>query len=157
MIDQAADWNGAGLSTERSKKLHVRIVVQKGAVPVGAILAASSALGAVIIRILRFDQVPFTLCTFRAITGIPCMSCGSTRALARLAAFDLAAAFRIQPLFTVLMLGVMAFGIADLAVFLVRRRVLSVQWTRRSVKWLSIVVVVLVMANWIYLIYAARA
>jgi hypothetical protein len=139
----------------REQKLFVCIVVRKGAVPVGAVLAALETLAAIIIRVLNLDRVPVTLCSFRAITGMPCMSCGSTRALARLAAFDPLAALRIQPLFTVLMLGVIVFGLADLAVFVAKRKVLSIQCTRSSFKWLAVIVVVLILANWIYLLLGA--
>ena len=39
-----------------------------------------------------------SVCVFHRLTGLPCLTCGSTRALAALAAGDVAGAFRQQPL-----------------------------------------------------------
>jgi Protein of unknown function (DUF2752). len=45
-------------------------------------------------------------CPFKAVTGLPCPACGSGRASAALAAFDIPSAFTSNPLFT---LGALVF------------------------------------------------
>ena len=50
-------------------------------------------------------------CPFRRLTGLPCLSCGTTRAALSLLRGDLAAAFHFNPLSTVLALAFLAGGI----------------------------------------------
>lgn len=46
-------------------------------------------------------RIPLPFCLLRETTGIPCPACGSTRALLAWTHFDLASAFRFNPLFFV--------------------------------------------------------
>lgn len=50
-------------------------------------------------------------CPFKAVTGLPCPACGSGRASAALAAFDLPSAFASNPLFA---LGALMFLVGGL-------------------------------------------
>src|SRR5262245_9588196 len=54
-------------------------------------------------------QIPFPPCLLRKFTGIPCPTCGCTRSLLAWSHFDLAAAFRFNPLFFVVCLGLLAW------------------------------------------------
>src|SRR2546428_591021 len=54
-----------------------------GGVPVGAILAACGLVAIGTIAVLHLDRLPFSLCVFKAVTGLPCMTSGTTRPLAR--------------------------------------------------------------------------
>ncbi|MFN2431880.1 MAG: DUF2752 domain-containing protein [Gemmatimonadota bacterium] len=49
-------------------------------------------------------------CPFRSLTGFPCPTCGTSRALLALAHGAAAEAFRIQPLATLLVLAALAAG-----------------------------------------------
>jgi len=57
-------------------------------------------------------QLPFPQCLLRKFTGIPCPTCGCTRSLLAWWDLDLAAAFRFNPLFFVVCVGLLAwFGL----------------------------------------------
>jgi len=126
-----------------------------GAIPVGAILAAC-ALGAItMVTLLHLDRLPFSVCVFKAVTGIPCMTCGTTRALARLARLDLAGALAMNPLATLGTLAVLPWGAADL-LLLSRGRALSLELSPAAARVVRIAAVVAVLANWAWLIAAGR-
>ena len=133
----------------------MRIVARARASPVGAWLAAGGACVAVAIHLVGLDRLPFPICTFRALTGLPCMSCGSTRAMGLLGRLDLAAAFRLQPLATLLALLVVLWGLADLAL-LPRRRALRFVCSPREALALTWSGLGLVLVNWGYLLATLR-
>jgi hypothetical protein len=49
------------------------------------------------VSLLGLDRLPLSLCALKVVTGIPCPTCGTTRALACLAHLDLAGAFAMKP------------------------------------------------------------
>ena len=65
----------------------VKLVARPGATPLGAIFLACGVVVAAAVGLLHLDRLPITLCAFKAVTGVPCLGCGTTRAFARL--FDL--------------------------------------------------------------------
>ena len=94
-------------------------------------------LGAVA-SLIHLDAWGVPMCVFKATTGYPCMTCGGTRALVRLAHLDLLGALAMNPLVA---LGLMAL-------------VLEVGPTLGRV--LRVTVVPLLLANWAYLIAVGR-
>lgn len=89
-----------------------------------------------------------TLCHFKRVTGIPCPTCGGTRAAGHLLAGDVLLAFQTNPL---LFLVGMAL-VAILAFRLVGRRRLEVETSpgvRRRAWWIF---ALLVLVNWAYLV-----
>lgn len=95
-------------------------------------------------------------CLLKTWTGVPCLTCGGSRALNALLNGHVAAAFRLQPLLTVLAFAAMAwvsYAVAG-AWFGVCR--LRVRTTRREKLLLVAAVVILVLANWMYLIADGR-
>lgn len=91
----------------------------------------------------------------KALTGLPCPSCGSTRALARLLDFDIPGAFAMNPLATAAALLVAAWAMADLAL-LPSRRAFVVELGPRPARLLRGAVVAALAANWLYLVAAGR-
>jgi len=96
-------------------------------------------------------QLPFPQCLLRKFTGVPCPTCGCTRSLLAWSDLDLAAAFRFNPLFFVLCLGLLAW----LGLWCVERltgRAWLERWgarVRRGPIWK--VFIALAVVNWLYL------
>jgi hypothetical protein len=133
----------------------VRLAARAGAPPLGAIFGGIGLVAAAAVWLLRLDRIPLTFCLFKAFTGLPCPTCGSTRALGRLFALDPAGALRMNP-FTVLAAVVVAgWAVADL-VLLPRRRALGLQVSPRLAFALRVGALVLFLANWVYLVAAGR-
>jgi len=126
-----------------------------GGVPLGAILAACALVAIGTIAVLHLDRLPFSLCVFKAVTGLPCMTCGTTRALARLARLDLAGALAMNPLVTLAALTLLPWAAADLAL-LPRGRALSLELSPAAARVARIAAVTAVLANWAWLVAAGR-
>jgi hypothetical protein len=133
----------------------VRLGARAGAPPLGAIFGAIGLVVAAAVWTLHLDRIPVTLCVFKGLTGLPCPTCGSTRALGRLIGLDFAGALRMNP-FTTLVAGVVAaWALADLAL-LPRRQALDVEVSPPIAFALRVGAFVLFLANWVYLVAAGR-
>jgi hypothetical protein len=102
------------------------------------------------------EELPRVVCPFRHITGIPCVTCGGTRAVLALTRGDVQAAFIWNPL-------VAAFAIAALAWLLYAAIVTTLRAPRlrvrlgardrflfRAAAWVAIA------SNWVFLILQGR-
>jgi len=132
-----------------------RFLARPGASPLGAIFAAIGLAGGAVIGWLHLDHVPVTFCSLKAMTGIPCFSCGATRAFGRLFALDLAGALAMNPLVTLGALSVAVWGAADLIV-LPWGRALRVEVPPGLARVLRMGAVVAVVLNWIFLVVDGR-
>jgi hypothetical protein len=133
----------------------VKVSARPEGLPLGAIFLAIGVLGAAAVAVLHLDRVPILICLFRASTGIPCLTCGATRAAALLAGGDLAGAFAMNPLATAGALALVPWGLADLAL-LPRGRALAVEMAP-SAAWVARgLAVAAVLANWGYLIATGK-
>jgi hypothetical protein len=121
----------------------------------GAVLAVIGVTAGVAVGLLHLDRLPFTVCVFKAVTGWPCLTCGSTRALALLFARDVVGAFAMNPLATLLAAALLPWGVAD-GVLMLRGRALGIELS----PWLGHVVraaaVSLLLGQWAYLVAAGR-
>lgn len=106
-------------------------------------------------RLLGLDRIPLTLCVFKGLTGLPCPTCGSTRALGRLFGLDLAGALAMNPLTTVLAAVVAAWAVADVAL-LPRGVAVGVQASKTAGFALRVGALLLFLANWVYLLAEGR-
>ena len=126
-----------------------------GGVPLGAILAGIGLSATALVGLLHLDRLPLTVCTFKALTGWACMTCGATRALGRLFELDVAGALAMNPLATLGTLALVPWALADLAL-LPRGQALDVDLAPPLARLVRIAVVVAVFANWVYLLAAGR-
>ena len=133
----------------------MRLVARPGATPLGAIFLACGVVIAAAVGLLHLDHLNVTFCAFKAVTGLPCMACGTTRALGRLFHLDLPGAVTMNPLSAVVALALVPWGLMDL-VLLPRGRALSLEISRGLAPVVRVTAVALVFANWAYLIVAGR-
>ena len=126
-----------------------------GALPLGAIFLAIGTAAALAVAVLHLDRLPILVCLFRAATGVPCLTCGATRALAELVAGDVAAALAMNPLATLTALVLVPWGVGDLAL-MTRGRALAVEVAPAAARVLRVAAVVVVLANWAYLVAVGR-
>jgi hypothetical protein len=124
-----------------------------GAVPVGAILAACAAVTMVMVIVLHLDRLPFSLCVFKAVTGVPCLTCGTTRALALLARLDLVGALAMNPLVASGSLLLIPWAVADL-VLMPARRALALELSPAAARVARVAFVAAVVLNWVWLVAA---
>ena len=100
----------------------------------------------------RAEQLAQTLpvCTFKALVGIPCPTCGATRVTLALASLDFSAALRINPLATVALMAFVVGGLIAGLSALWGRPLKEPGWNLRPIERLGVVAVVV--ANWAYLV-----
>ncbi len=92
-------------------------------------------------------------CPFRALTGLPCPSCGATRALAAATRLRLGGAFALNPLAAAGCVAAALFvPYAAVAVGLRRKRLRPVEVGPRAAPLLRLGAVLLIAANWAYLL-----
>jgi hypothetical protein len=133
----------------------VRLRAPQGRLPLGAIFGTIALVGTCAVGLLHLDHLGFPVCFFKAVTGLPCPACGSTRALGRLFALDLGGAFAMNPLTTVAALVLVPWAIADL-LLLTRGRALDADVAPRLGVVLRVVAVVVIVLNWAWLVASGR-
>ncbi len=98
-------------------------------------------------------RLPMPVCWMRVLTGIPCPGCGSTRCLIALSRFDVAQAFRFNPMtFTAFILLVLWFLLWTAEQYLHRQWLAIVRQKIQQLP-LAVIVPVVVVVNWIYLYF----
>jgi hypothetical protein len=106
---------------------------------------------------LPYRTVSFRLCSFLRLTGVSCPFCGYSRAFAALTAGDWAYALHHSPFSFVLYTGVLATFLWNLAALLLGVRIRRGRYLRGSRRVLRLglaVLVLLLLANWVYRLQA---
>lgn len=133
----------------------VSLRARAGALPLGAIFLGIGACAAFAVAVLHLDRLPILVCLFRAATGIPCMTCGATRAMAELVAGDIAGALAMNPLATLGAFVLVPWGVGDLAL-MTRGQALSLEVAPGGARVLRYLAVAALAANWAYLVASGR-
>lgn len=116
--------------------------------PIGLGAAFLLLVGLAVILESRLNAGPLILCMFRAWTGLPCPSCGTTRMVLAMLQGRPVEAFLWNPLMWLLIAS--AFAVLLVRVLTGRRYVWITSPARRH---LTVVLLILaVLANWIYLL-----
>lgn len=89
-------------------------------------------------------------CSFKRFLGVPCLTCGATRATIALFHGEVAEAFRLQPFVMSLYGFMLIWGVVSLTAKLTRRAV-SVELGDAEDAALKVVIVLAPVLNWIYL------
>lgn len=114
-------------------------------------LAGLLVAGGLATRLLGLDHAGVTFCYFKAMTGYACFTCGSTRAIGALSRLDVPTAFAVQPLVTLSVLVVLAWGLADLGLLAAGKRT-RVRLGAAASRWALAAFVAAAILNWIYLL-----
>jgi hypothetical protein len=123
--------------------------------PVAALIGGGLAVLGAVASLLHLDQWGLPLCVFKAATGIPCLTCGGTRAVVRLANLDPLGALMMNPVVALAFLVLVPWAVAD-AVLALRRRSLVLEvgpGLGQALRWIAVPVLA---ANWAFLIIAGR-
>ncbi len=123
-----------------------------GTLPIGALLMSllfALPLGG---WLIQEEIIDLGTCGLQAALGIPCLSCGSTRATRHLLGGDVLAAFSLQPLMMSIYVGLTAWGLASLGTFLMDRK-LVLDLSRRQDLFFKVAIIALPFINWFYLIW----
>jgi len=118
------------------------------------LVAASAGLIAPIVFLARSAGVTLTGCVWKCATGLPCAGCGGTRAIAALANGSLLDALAWNPGAVFASIAATAAGFYAACVLLFRLE----PWRPKlpDAKWWKAAVVLLIAANWVYLLSGAR-
>ncbi len=104
------------------------------------LLALGLLLGVLLLPLLAFDWVTSaattTLCPLRAVTAVPCPSCGLTRALAHLERGHWAEAVRFHPFAPLVFLLVLALAVMLVFELITRKPVIGNPLGNRRDVWL---------------------
>ena|SRR5690554_4527412 len=95
----------------------------------------------------------FGRCAMKSAFGIPCLTCGSTRATLHLLHGEFGQALAMQPLTVFLYALLAVFGLVSLALFIANRHP-RIIYTRREVFAFKAALIVLPAVTWAYLIWA---
>ena len=107
---------------------------------------------AVLVLFWRSAGLPWPQCIFHHVTGEPCLTCGATRAAIALFHGNFSAAVALNPLATLALLTAIAFNVYAVIALACRTLRLRFLLSLRAKFVLRIAVVVILAANWLYLI-----
>lgn len=99
------------------------------------------------------NKVPHFTCVFKAVTGVPCPTCGSTRVARNLFELKAGAAFLANPMVFIIGIGFVAWFIYGFYMLLTKKKV-KITPTKKEIRLLKWIVLIAVFLNWIYLILA---
>lgn len=103
------------------------------------------------------EKSPFGLCIFKNVTGIPCPSCGTTRAIQFILQGKIIESLYMNPfgIIVVTLMTIAPFWILYDVIFKKESFLLFYKKSEETIrtKWLSIVLIFLVIINWIWNIY----
>jgi hypothetical protein len=125
----------------------------KGYLELGIIFGVITVVGLFVMRLASTYIMRLPPCTFHSITGIPCPSCGATRSAILLAQGELITSLKMNPLFSLLYISVLLWGLVSFILLFVRKK-LSIALNYLEARIIRWGVLVIVLLNWIYLIFA---
>lgn len=90
-------------------------------------------------------------CIFKGLTGGPCPTCGSTRALVLLSHGDLVPAFSLNPLVTLAMIAAVLYFLANLIMLAFHLPRITCILTDKEKNVVRAAAIILLLAQWAYL------
>jgi len=125
---------------------------ERGHVDHELIWGSIALLGIVAAAVVPVDLIGLR-CPFLALTGLPCPTCGGTRAMAAMSHLRFADGFRLNPLVAAgWVCGVLFVPYAAVVCLAGRRRLRVTDVTDRQRRVIALVVLGLVLGNWAFVI-----
>lgn len=93
-------------------------------------------------------------CAFKALTGLPCPTCGSTRSIVHLAHADLFFALSMNPLICIVFLAALPVFFYCIITLVFDRPRVSLVLSPEEKDFFRVCVLVAVLVNWLYLLFA---
>jgi hypothetical protein len=118
--------------------------------------AVGLATTAVAVLAWATGAVVLPACVFKVVTGLPCVTCGSTRALAALAAGEVLAAVRWNPLAAAAAFGAVVYVPYGAMTGLAGSRRVRLRLAARDWRFLRAVALVTLAATWAFLVADRR-
>jgi hypothetical protein len=109
----------------------------------------------IIFVVIAARFLPPSSCTFHELTGLPCLSCGAIRALNSLLSGDIIGTLYANPLLVLFCGGLFFFSLFKLVEYIFRFK-LEVVASKRSSVIARVLAVILIAANWLFLIVTGR-
>jgi len=110
----------------------------------------------IILGLVIFSQLmPTGTCVFHHVTGVPCLTCGVSRAVSSLLSGDIVGMLYFNPLVVLFSAGLVFFSLFKLLEFILSFR-LKMRVGRKSALILRIFAVTMIAANWAFLIATGR-
>lgn len=125
--------------------------------PLARAYAWVGALVLLVAWVLPFERVAIVTCPLRLGAGVPCPTCGMTRAFARTMHLELPRALEVSPLGALLAVATAAFVVWVALRTTVIRRGVVLGLTPRDKRVLRIAAPLAVAANWLYLLLSGAA
>jgi hypothetical protein len=97
-------------------------------------------------------SLPWPVCIFHELTGLPCVTCGMTRCGIQFFHGHFFAALKWNPLVFAVLCGVMAYDFYALATLAMRRPRLRIVLRHAEKKYTRAVIVAALVLNWFYLL-----
>jgi hypothetical protein len=119
--------------------------------PVGALILGGLFFMPLAAMMVEGDLISLGRCSVKEILGVPCLTCGSTRATLELVSGQFLSAFLMQPLMISLYVALGIWGVTSFCVFVAGRSV-DLAWTSQESRWIKISMVTLPIVNWWYLV-----
>ena len=94
--------------------------------------------------------LPWPVCVFHQLTGLPCVTCGMTRCGIEFFHGHFFAALKWNPLVFALLCGVMAFDLYASATLAMRMPRLRIVFSEAEKRYLRVIIVAVLALNWLY-------
>jgi uncharacterized protein DUF2752 len=96
--------------------------------------------------------LPWPVCIFHQLTGLPCLTCGMTRCAIQFFHGHFLAALKWNPLVFTILGGVVAFDLYAVATLATRAPRLRIALRESEAKYVRTIVISALVLNWIYLL-----